>query len=164
MVALIAAAVIAVPWTQPVRFRHLAGWTTGTSGTVRTATSADGRVYRLRYAESTAWIANVPYRDPTTADPPARTVHRMPKDGIVVWAVIEPPSGAKNRISLDIGQAGQGLCCDGTPPPYTREWDLVGLGLTGRYEVIVRVYFGSKPNRARQGRAQRALHAIVLPT
>lgn len=164
MIALaVALAIASPPWRHPLAFRPLTGWHTGASGTVREVRNGEGKLFRLRYAESTAWISNVRYLDNVTTDPPQRTVHNMPPSGIVVWAVITPRSGATQRISLDLGKARHGLCCDTTPPPYTREWDLAGLAPSGRYDAIVRIYFGSSPTKAMMHAAQRALRLLVLP-
>lgn len=148
-----------------MRFHGLPGWRTGRSGTVREARNGDGKRIRLAYPESTAWMSNVRYRDAATTDPPQRTVYRMPRDGVVVWAAITPALAADTRQRLDLRLAGfrRGLCCDGTPPPYTREWDTAGRVASGRYDVIVRIYFGSRPTQRMLRQARNALRALELP-
>ncbi|MGD0713314.1 MAG: hypothetical protein ABSB24_03900 [Gaiellaceae bacterium] len=98
MVAFLAALALA-PWAHPLSFRPLLGWQTGMSGT--------HSAYVKTVLESSAWIArNVRYRDDATADPPNKTLKRLPRDGVIVWAVIDNPAqhGAK-PIRLDLGKA-----------------------------------------------------------
>jgi hypothetical protein len=160
---LIALGVTPAPWSQPLSFRPAAGWHGGASGTVRIARNGTGKAFTLNHPESTAWTANVRYSDPVTADPPQRTVYKLAKTGIVVWAVIEPPSRGTQRLSLDLRNARPFLCCDGTPPPYTRGFELVGLTASSRYEAIIDVYFGSRPTARLRAIAQQAVRRIQLP-
>ena len=151
------------PWLKPLSFHPAAGWHVGTSGTVRTARNSVGKAVRLRYPESTAWTANVRYRDPATAEPPQRTVSNLGKSGIVVTAVIKPPSNTKQRLSLDLRNARPFNCCDGILPSPTRSFELVGLIGSRRYEVIIDVFFGTTPTGRLWANAQQAVRRIQLP-
>jgi hypothetical protein len=161
MVELVAAAALA-PWAQPLRFRPLAGWRTGTSGTVR---SSYGPVPGVRSPKaSIAWMARgVRFRDRPSADPPTRTLSQLPAGGILVSAVIyESGRSAQARIGLRLAHARRFPCCDGT---YVAGglYGLSGSGPEGAYSVIVRVYFGSRPTRGMRSEAQRALERLDLP-
>jgi hypothetical protein len=105
----------------------------------------------------------VRYRDRPTADPPVATLSRLPRQGIVVFAVIyqSAPSAAR-RIVLRLNRARRYPCCDGT---YVAggEYGLAGAGPAAAYSVIVRVYFGSPPTRSMRAQAQRALERLELP-
>ena len=174
MVELVATAALA-PWAQPLRFRPLSGWQRGASGTLN---SSYGPVPGIDSPkESTAWTARgVRYRDRPTADPPVATLARLPRQGVVVFAVIyqsaqrarriafigrKRPFGPR-RIALRLDRAKRYPCCDGT---YVAggEYALAGAGPAAAYSVIVRVYFGSPPTRALRAQAQRALERLELP-
>lgn len=90
----------------------------------------------------------------------------MPRDGVVVWAAITPALSGDSTKPLDLRLARfhQGLCCDGTPPPYTRQWDSAGRSADGSYDVIIRVYFGSMATPTMLASATRAIRALSLPT
>ena len=146
------------PWSKPLSFQSAAGWRVGASGTVRRARSA-GKALSLRYPESTAWTSNVRYRDPATADPSQPTIYKLAKNGVLVTAVIQPPSGTTQPLSLDLRNARPFLCCGGTP----RSFELVGLTRSHRYEAIIHVYFGATPNARLWAIAQQAVRRIELP-
>ncbi len=161
MVELVAAVALA-PWAQPLRFRPLPSWERGASGTLD---SSYGPVPNTESPkESTAWMARgVRYRDRPTADPPVATLSRLPRRGIVVFAVIyQSARNRARRIQLRLDRATRYPCCDGT---YVAggEYALAGAGPAAAYSVIVRVYFGSPPTRAMRGQAQRALEQLDLP-
>jgi hypothetical protein len=161
MVELVAAVALA-PWAQPLRFRPLRGWRRGASGTLD---SSYGPVPNVGLPkESTAWTATgVRYRDRPTADPPAATLSRLPRHGIVVYAVIyQSARHPQKRIALRLDRARRYPCCDGT---YVAggEYGLAGAGPGAAYSVIVRVYFGSPPTRSMRAQAQRALEHLDLP-
>jgi hypothetical protein len=161
MVEVIAAVALA-PWAQPVRFRPLPGWQRGANGTF---SSSYGPVEGVASPkESTAWMTyGVRYRDRRTADPPDATLSRLPRRGIVVFAVIYQAAKAKeNRIDLHLDKAKRFPCCDGT---YVAggEYALIGTGPRLAYSVIIRVYFGSSPTRSTRAQAQRALDHLELP-
>jgi hypothetical protein len=160
MVELVAAAALA-PWAQPLRFRPLFGWQRGASGTLN---STYGPVPGIDAPkESTAWTARgVRYRDRPTADPPVATLARLPRQGIVVFAVIYESARRERRIELRLDRAKRYPCCDGTYVA-AGEYALAGAGLARAYAVIVRVYFGSPPTRALRVQAQRALEQLELP-
>jgi hypothetical protein len=161
MVELVAAVALA-PWAQPLRFRQLAGWQRGASGTVSSTYGPVPNVDSPK--ESTAWLATgVRYRDRPTADPPVATLSRLPRHGIVVYAVIyQSARSPERRIELRLGKARRYPCCDGT---YVAggEYGLAGAGHGAAYSVIVRVYFGSPPSRLMRAQAQRALEHLELP-
>ena len=166
--ALLTAALAAVPWTQPVHFQPLHGWTTGASGTVTVATLSDGRKLRLHEPESTAWIANVRYVDPPTANPSHRTLQRIADHGrgVVVFALIEPRwiARATRTIRLDLRRARRFVCCDDLfPSSYVSDWELSGADPHRSYFVIVRVYLPRKPSPRDVRDARRALAALRLP-
>ena len=160
MIELVAAAALA-PWAQPLRFRPLSGWQRGASGTLN---SSYGPVPGIDSPkESTAWTARgVRYRDRPTADPPVATLARLPRQGVVVFAVIYQSAQRARRIALRLDRAKRYPCCDGT---YVAggEYALAGAGPAAAYSVIVRVYFGSPPTRALRAQAQRALEWLELP-
>jgi hypothetical protein len=157
------AALALAPWVHPLAFRPLAGWQTGAGGTTRSQYA--GSATRLRSpTESAAWIATrVRYTDKATADPPNATLAHLPRDGVIVWAVIFD-SGWKGekRIQLDMGKATRFDCCEASRVA-GGEYEVSGYGPGGRYSVIVRVYFGSKPTRVLRAEAQRALDRLRLP-
>jgi hypothetical protein len=108
-------------------------------------------------------VSGVRYRDRPTADPPVATLSRLPRQGIVVFAVIyQSARSAERRIVLRLNRARHYPCCDGT---YVAggEYGLAGAGPAAAYSVIVRVYFGSRPTRSMRARAQRALEQLELP-
>ena len=160
MVELVAVLALA-PWAQPLRFQPLPGWQTGASGTLN---SSYGPVPGIDSPkESTAWTARgVRYRDRPTADPPVATLARLPRQGVVVFAVIYQSAQRARRIALRLDRAKRYPCCDGT---YVAggEYALAGAGPAAAYSVIVRVYFGSPPTRALRAQAQRALERLELP-
>jgi hypothetical protein len=160
VLALLAAIAVA-SWTHPLAFDALPGWQTGASGDTR---SQYAGAAHLPGVESTAWIARrVRYRDTPTADPPSRTLERLPPDGVVVWAVIFAPLGpGQAPIRLDLSAARRLACCDGTYVPGGL-YELAGAGPHRAYSAIVRVYFGSRPTPALRAAAQRALDRLLLP-
>lgn len=153
-------AVALAPWAHPLAFGPLSGWHHGASGTV---------IFHYDHprpnapAESTAWIArNVRYRSPATADPPNKTLAHLPRNGLVIWAVIfrGHPRG-QPTIRLDVRQGRHLPCCDGQRVAGGVS-ELDGAGPGHAYTVIVRVYFGSF-NRALRVQAQKALSRLKLP-
>jgi hypothetical protein len=161
MVELLAALAIA-PWSQPVRFRPLPAWHTGSSGTLDSSYGPVPGVAAPK--EATAWIARgVRYRDRSTADPPNATLSKLPPRGIVVFvAVYESARGKGAPISLRLAHARRYPCCDGT---YVAGgmYALSGAGPAAAYSVIVRVYYGSPPTSSMRAQAQRALDQLELP-
>jgi hypothetical protein len=156
------AAVVVAPWAQPLRFRPLPGWQRGAHGTFN---SSYGPVEGIASPkESTAWATNgVRFRDRRTADPPEATLSRLPRRGIVVFAVIyQATQTTEGRIVLRLDRARRYPCCDGTHVA-GGEYGLAGAGPGLAYSVIVRVYFGSPPTRAMRAEAQRALDHLALP-
>jgi hypothetical protein len=155
MVAFLAALALA-PWAHPLAFRSLLGWQTGMSGT--------HSAYVRTLLESSAWIARgVRYRDDATADPPNKTLKHLPRDGVIVWAVIDNPAqNGTKPIRLDVGKAKRFACCEGA---YVAggEYELTGSGPGRGYYVIVRIYFGSRPTGSLRAAAQQALDRLELP-
>jgi hypothetical protein len=161
MVELVAAFALA-PWAQPLRFAPLPGWRRGASGTIE---SSYGPVPKIDSPkESTAWMARgVRYRDRPTADPPVATLSRLPRQGIVVFAIIlESARHKERRIELRLDRATRYPCCDGFTVA-GGEYGLAGSGPAAAYSVVVRVYFGSPPTRSMRVQAQRALEQLELP-
>jgi hypothetical protein len=156
MVALLAALALA-PWSHPLAFRPLPGWQTGMSGT--------HSAYVHGVVESSAWIArNARYRDAATADPPSKTLARLPRSGVIVWAGISNSSeNGASPIQLDVSKAKHFPCCDGASFA-SGEYELAGSGPARSYYVIVRIYFGSRPTTALRAEAQRALNQLKLPS
>ena len=130
------------------------GWTTGSSGSGRSAYGGAG-------VESTAWTATgVRYRDRATADPPNRTLAHLPRRAVIVWAVAFTPVQNEPRLRLSLARARHLPCCEGE---YVAggSWELAGRH--GNYSVIVRIYFGSPPTRSMRSQAQHALDQLALP-
>jgi hypothetical protein len=151
------------PWAHPLAFRALPGWRTGASGTVRSAYIGHRKWIGVP-KESTAWMArNVRYRSPATEDPPNGTLAHLPRNGVIVWAVIFQgwPRGQK-PIQLDLRRARHLPCCEGESVAGGVS-ELTGAGPHRAYSVIVRVYFGSPPTRALRAQAQHALDRLQLP-
>jgi hypothetical protein len=163
MVELLAAAAVS-PWTHPLAFRPPAGWRTGRSGTV--ASRYDHATAQVPAPkESTAWMAtrDVRYRDGATEDPPNRTLARLPRGAVIVWAVIFQTHRPRQRpIRLDMRYAKHFACCEGARVA-GGGYDLVGSGGRTGYSVIVRIYFGSPATRATFAKAQAALDHLQLP-
>lgn len=144
------------PWANPVFFRPLLGWHTGSSG--------DTRGFYGGPAESTAWIAQgVRYTSPATADPPNATLAHLPANAIIVWAVISNPFRDDQPLRLDLRYARHLACCDGPVTVVGGLDELTGYGTHRAYSVIVRVYYGSTPTAALRAKAQRALQHLALP-
>lgn len=152
------------PWSHPLAFGHLAGWETGYSGNTRSAYV--GHSQRVTTPlESTAWIARgVRYLDNPTADPPNTTLRHLPRQAIIVWAVIYSPVGSsQNPIRLALNNAKHFACCEASSVA-GGEWELTGSGPGRTYSVIVRIYFGSRPTDAMRAEAQIALNRLQLPS
>ena len=163
MVAAIAAA-LTIPWLAPLSFGlHAPGWHVGRSGTVFTTV---GRPH-VRVPMSTAWAANVRYRDRATSDPPNRTLQHLRPAGVVVWATIQPkaagwPNHRRFSPRLSLSDAYHFACCEAVSIG-GGEWELYGFGPKRAYTVLVRVYWGSPPTRTMKAQATRALRALRLP-
>lgn len=163
MLELLAATAL-VPWTHPLAFRPLRGWRTGTSGTVSSLyDNATGGLPAPK--EAAAWTATgVRYRDRPTEDPPNRTLARLPRRALIVWAVIyQAPGRGGEPIRLNLRRARQLDCCEGEHVA-GGEYELAGLGPAAAYSVIVRIYFGRRPTRALRALAQHALDRLALPS
>jgi len=161
MIALMLALAVA-PWSQPLSFEHAIGWQVGASGNTNSVyvghTKSAGEPL-----ESAAWMARgVRYRDPATADPPNKTLARLPKDAVIVWAVIyNPVEPGEKSIRLDFSAARRYACCEAARIP--AEYELTGSGPGNAYSVIVRIYFGSPANPRLRAEAQLALQHLRLP-
>lgn len=155
MVAFLAALALA-PWAHPLTFAPLPGWQTGMSGT--------HSAYVRTVLESSAWMArNVRYQDDAIADPPNKTLAHLPRNGVIVWAVISTSAenGAK-QIQLELNKAKRFACCEAA---YVAggEYELTGSGPGRGYYVIVRIYFGSRPTSTLRAETQHALDRLELP-
>ena len=164
MIALLLALAVA-PWSQPLSFSSMTGWQTGASGNTRSVYVGHGKHLKTPL-ESTAWIATrVRYVDDATADPPNKTLARLPANAIIVWAVIYRPTASNERsIRLDLRHARHLACCDGPIRVAGGVDELTGCVQSRAYSVIVRVYYGSRPTRALRARAQQALNHLRLPS
>jgi hypothetical protein len=157
---------LAIPWLSPLSFGlHVQGWHTGQSGTTYLTV---GHAHK-RLPMSTAWAANVPYRDPATSDPPNQTLQHLPTGGVVIWAMIQPSMAGTlppdhRRISAHyaLADAYHFPCCDGVGVR-GGSWELYGFGPKHTYSVIVRIYWGSPPTKTMKAEAQRALDTMRLP-
>jgi hypothetical protein len=117
---------------------------------------------------STAWAANVRYRDNAKSDPPNATLRHLPAEGVVVWASIQgcdagwPPGHRRVSARYSLASAYRFACCEAEAIA-GGEWELYGFGPKHGYSVLVRIYWGSPPTRAMKAEAARALHALRLP-
>lgn len=155
-------------WSRPVAFAHRQGWLGGSSGTTwsiavwRAASETEPRI-RRSVPISTAWTATVPLRDDPTLDPPIKTLRALNSNSIIVWALIERPTGIRSRFRANLASVPVRQCCDAAPARGGVQ-TLAGLARKGAYEVIVRVYYGSKPAPSTRRRAQEALDRLRLPS
>jgi hypothetical protein len=153
----------AVPWLVPLAFASRPpGWHTGRSGTVSVHSGIHAPT-----PMSTAWAANVRYRDTATADPPNRTLTRMPRRGIVIWASIAPPdywrpTGRRVSTRRTLAHAYRFACCEAAWIA-GGEWEIYLFGPRRAYSVIVRVYWGSPPTRTMRAGAEGMLRRLHLP-
>lgn len=163
MIASALAVLALAPWSHPLAFGRLAGWDTGASGNTRSAYVGQGQ-RATTPLESTAWIARgVRYRDDPTADPPNRTLQRLPPRAVIVWAVIySPVQTGQSPIRLVLNRAKRFACCEAATVA-GGDWELSGTK-HGAYSVIIRIYFGSRPSSAMRTGAQRALSRLQLPS
>jgi hypothetical protein len=160
VVELLAAAALS-PWAHPLAFRPLPGWRTGASGNVP---SLYGPSPVRAPKASSAWIArNVRYRDKPTADPPNKTLEHLPPRGVIVWAAVFQSDHTPQRpVRLNLSRARHLPCCEGADVVGGVD-ELTGAGPRRAYSVIVRVFYGSRPTKARRTEAQRALDRLALP-
>lgn len=154
-----------IPWLSPLSFGASAThWKTGSSGTTYITV---GKAHR-RVPISTAWTSNVDFRDSASADPPNRTLRHLGKEGILVWASIQPQIGAwppsKRHISarLALANAYRFPCCEAIGIG-GGEWEMYGYGPHRAYTVLVRIYWGSPPTVTMKRSAQSALLHLERP-
>jgi hypothetical protein len=155
-------ALAVAPWAHPLAFQPMPGWQSGASGNT-TSAYVGRRTKAVVPLESTAWIAkNARYRDGSTADPPNATLAHLPRNGLIVWAVIYNPANSGTPLRFDLRKARHLACCEGE---YVAggNYELAGYGPKRAYSVIVRVYFGARPTKATFAQAQRALDHLELP-
>jgi hypothetical protein len=141
---------------QPARFRPARGWFTGTSGPAAVKPDGEGTF---------TWASTIPYRDEANAVPPAKTLRRLPPDGIVINVSLSGPA-AERRAALHRppslahvhgvypweGQVG-------TIPLYP-----VSARVGHRYNVDVWAFFGRRhPTAAERARADAELRRLQLP-
>jgi hypothetical protein len=153
-------------WSAPLRFAAAPGWQTGASGTFRSIRLSDGTRVRLPSPLSAAWTATsgVRYVNGAYADPPNATLAHLRRGQVIVYGLIQRGTGfGKTPVRLDLRRARQLRCCEGATPPYPYDWELPGPVRNRAYDLIVRVYFGSRPTRALVARAQSALARLRLP-
>jgi hypothetical protein len=159
------ALVSVIPWLSPLSFAsHPATWTTGQSGTVFQTRG----VQHKRFPFSIAWAANVRYRERATADPPNTTLQHLPRDGIVIWTMIQPATGwppAGRRVTAlyySLVHPYRFPCCEATRVP-GGEWEFYAYGPQRTYALLIRIYWGSKPTAAMMLDAKRVLRSLRLP-
>src|SRR6266545_8133539 len=86
------------PWLHPLAFAPLPGSHTGMSGNTHSLYVGRPSKRVVRPWESSAWIArSVRYRDAATADPPNKTLRHLPRNGVIVWAVIYNPAAKGSK-------------------------------------------------------------------
>lgn len=160
------AVALAVPWLAPVSFGLRApGWHVGHSGTHYELV---GHAH-TRTPFSTAWAANVRCPDCGRSNPPNATLLHFPGRGIIVWVSIQPPdptgwppTGRRLSRNYSLADAYHFRCCEAALIG-GGAWELYGFGPKRAYSVIVRVYWGSPPIKARKSAAQRAIRTLRLP-
>ena len=121
----------------------------------------------LRWPLSAAWTATagVRYVNGAYDDPPNATLAHLRRGQVIVYAVIQRGTGfGSTPIRLDLRRARHLPCCEGATPPYPYDWELTGPVHARRYDLIVRVYFGSHPTPTLVGAAQSALARLRLPS
>lgn len=164
MIELLAATALA-PWTRPLAFGSLPGWSRGASGTVNSLyDNATRRVPAPK--ESAAWIAtNVRYSDRATEDPPNRTLAHLPREAVIVWAVIfQAPGISRKPIRLDLGRAKRFACCEGEGVPGGRVragWARAGRSVLGHGAHLLRP--APDTTRVLRAQAQHAIDRLALP-
>ena len=125
-----------------LHFQAASGWRTGAGRAAGT------------YGYDAAWTASpgVVFRDPSTADPPNRTLAHLHGRQIVVFASLA--LGASLPPVPSLAHAKRFACCEGAVPgwPYLLELD--------RGRLIVRVYFGRAPDAALRAAAERRLRVL----
>jgi hypothetical protein len=149
---------------EPARFSDRTGWFVGTSGEDEARAAGEF---------TTAWASTIPYADEWNALPPAETLQRLPRDGIVIWLGIS----RSNRFPPD-REGDEGFRA--RQPPFSLAdferrpgWegqvrDLPEYVLWGRvgrqYQVDLRGYFGRPdPTEAMLAEAQAMLDGLELP-
>lgn len=162
--AVFLAALALAPWLHALAFHPLPGWQTGMSGNRHSLYVGPPTKRVAAPLESSAWIArNVRYRDGATTDPPNNTLKHLPRNGVIVWAVIyNPTQKGEKPIRLNLGAAKHFACCEAVGL-VAGDYELSGYGPGRAYSVIVRIYFGSRPTRTLRVEAQRALNQLELP-
>ena len=163
MIASLLVAFAVAPWSHPLGFDHLAGWTSGRSGNTQSA-YVGRNTHAAVPLESAAWIARgVRYRDDPTSDPPNETLRHLSPHAVIVWAVIYGSAEAGQKpVRLSLDAAKRFACCEAVGLP-GGEYELTGSGPARAYSVIVRIYFGERPTSAMRAEAQEALNALQLP-
>jgi hypothetical protein len=156
---------VAIPWLTPLSFGlHAQGWHTGRSGTFYTTVGPA----HARVPMSAAWAANVRLLDRATSDPPNKTLQRLPPRGIVVWARIQarvgawPPDHRRVSVRYALADAYRFACCKAANVR-GGEWELYGFGPKRAYDVLIRIYWGSRPTKHMKAQAERALRGLRLP-
>ena len=163
MIASLLVALAVAPWSHPLGFAHVAGWTSGRSGTTQSVYAGPNK-WAAASLESAAWIAkDVRYRDDPTADPPNETLRHISRQAEIVWAVVYSAQAGPKPIRLSLGAAKRFACCDAVGLP-GGEYELTGSGPGRAYSVIVRIYFGERPTSAMRAQVQQALNALRLPS
>jgi hypothetical protein len=166
MIAVFALALTLItPWVAPLSFEPQSGWHTGTSGTFTTVTGQSHTPQMV----SDAFAANFPYTSSPRADPPVRTLQRIPKSGVVIWASITspttagwPPDNRRLSTKLTLADSYHFACCDAVPV-VGGESELYAFGPNRKYDVLVRVYWGSRATPRMKAEANEMLSRLKLP-
>ena len=163
MIASLLIALAVTPWSHPLAFAHVAGWTSGQSGNTQSVYVGHNK-RAAAPLESAAWMAKgVRYRDDPTSDPPNKTLRHLSPQAVIVWAVIYSAEAGQRPVRLSFGAARRFACCEAVGLP-GGEYEMTGSGPGRAYSVIVRVYFGARPTSAMRAQAQEALNALQLPS
>jgi hypothetical protein len=158
-----ALAAIAIPWLAPVSFTASApAWHVGQTGTITE------KVASATKPVSTAWASTVPCSDCGTSAPPNKTLKSLPRHGVIVTANIRPagqemwpPDGRRASSRYSVSTAYRFACCEARGIGGVSE--MYGFGPGRKYTVLVRVYWGSPPNKAMRRAAQHAIRTLHLP-
>jgi hypothetical protein len=156
---------LAIPWLTPVWFASPGpAWHTGHTGTL---SEKVGNAHTPTPV-ATAWAATVRCSDCGKSDPPNKTLKRLPSHGVIVTASIRapgqqlwPPVGRRLTANYAVSGAYRFPCCEAVGIGGISE--MYGYGPGRAYAVLVRVYWGSPPDKSMRLAAQRAIRALHLP-
>jgi hypothetical protein len=164
VVGLVTAAVL--PWLAPLTFAsYPPGWHSGASGTYYIVV---GHAHE-RAPVSVAWTATVRCPDCNHSTAPNATLRGLGRSDIVIWASIQrpdpagwPPSSRPLSSPYSLRQAYRLPCCDGAAVA-GGVWELYSFGPAKRYEILIRVFWGSPPTDRMRAEAQDAIDRLDVP-